>query len=114
MDCSLRSLYLIRSRVSWDVMWRQGTTIPESSKEFQWRRLMPTVHCSCCGRSKVDVSHMIAGPNVYLCERCVAQAARQLAPGRLAPGRLAPGRPAPDAVRCRFCHQRRATGEVTT
>jgi ClpX C4-type zinc finger protein len=70
---------------------------------------MPTVHCSCCGRSKVDVSHMIAGPNVYLCERCVAQAARQLAPGR-----LAPGRPAADAVRCRFCHQRRATGEVTT
>ena len=70
---------------------------------------MLTVHCSCCRRSKVDVSHMIAGPNVYLCERCVAQAARQLAPGR-----LAPGRPAPDAVRCRFCHQRRATGEVTT
>ena len=70
---------------------------------------MPTVHCSCCGRSKVNVSHMIAGPNVYLCERCVAQAARQLDPGS-----LAPGRPAPDAVRCRFCHQRRATGEVTT
>ena len=70
---------------------------------------MPTVHCSCCGRSKVDVSPMIAGPNVYLCEGCVAQAARQLAPRRLAPGRSAR-----DAVRCRFCHQRRATGEVTT
>ena len=65
---------------------------------------MPTVHCSCCGRSKVDVSHMISGPNVYLCERCVAQAAWQLAARR----------PAPDAVRCRFCHQRRATDEVTT
>ena len=70
---------------------------------------MPTVHCSCCGRSKVNVSHMIAGPNVYLCERCVAQAARQLAPRRLARHSLAP-----DAARCRFCHQRRATGEVTT
>ena len=69
---------------------------------------MPTVHCSSCGRSKVDVSHMIAGPNVYLCERCVAHAARQLATRRLAPLRLAP-----DALRCRFCHQRRATGEVT-
>jgi hypothetical protein len=65
---------------------------------------MRTVHCNCCGRSKVDVSHMIAGPNVYLCERCVAQAAWQLAARW----------PAPDAVPCRFCHQRRATGEVTT
>jgi len=65
---------------------------------------MPTVHCNCCGRSKVDVSHMIAGPNVYLCDRCVAQVAWQLAAGR----------PAPDALRCRFCHQLRATADVTT
>ncbi len=43
---------------------------------------MPTVHCSCCGRSKVDVSHMIAGPNVYLCDRCAAQPTWQLAARR--------------------------------
>jgi ATP-dependent protease Clp ATPase subunit len=73
---------------------------------------MPTVHCSCCGGSKVAVNHMIAGPNVYLCEPCVAQAGRQLAPRRLAPRRLS--RLAPEAIRCRFCHQLRATGEVTT
>ena len=65
---------------------------------------MPTVRCGCCGRSNVDVSHMIAGPNVRLCDRCVAQAAWQLAAGR----------PAPDALRCRFCHQLRATADVTT
>src|SRR4051812_25274030 len=72
---------------------------------------MLTVHCSSCGRSKTDVSHIIAGPNVYLCEPCVREAARQLAPRRLAPGRPASRR---DEERCRFCHQRRATGEVTT
>ena len=65
---------------------------------------MPTVRCSCCGRSKVDVSHIMAGPNVYLCERCVAQAGWQLAAGK----------PTPDAFRCRFCHQLRATADVTT
>ena len=67
------------------------------------------VRCNGCRRLKDEVTYMIAGPNVYLCEHCVAQAARQLAPRSLAPRRLAP-----DAVRCRFCYQRRATGEVTT
>ena len=70
---------------------------------------MPTVHCSCCGRSRVDVIRMIAGSNARLCDRCVAQAARQLAPRRLGPRSLAP-----DAVRCRFCDEHRVTGEVTT
>ena len=62
-----------------------------------------TVNCSACGRSKADVTHMAAGPDLYLCDRCIGQAARQLAPRR----------PAPDAVRCRFCRQLRAKAEVT-
>ena len=65
--------------------------------------LRRTVQCSGCGRSKVEVIHMVAGPNVYLCDRCVEQAAQQLAPRR----------PAPDAIRCRFCRQLRAQDEVT-
>src|SRR5262245_37188593 len=65
--------------------------------------LTRTVDCSACGRSKLEVTHMVAGPNVYICDRCVQQAARQLAPQR----------PAPDAVRCRFCHQPRAKDYVT-
>jgi ClpX C4-type zinc finger protein len=70
----------------------------------QASRVIRIVRCNGCRRLKDEVTYMIAGPNVYLCERCVAQAARQLAPRRLAT----------DGVRCRFCHQRRATGEVTT
>ena len=46
---------------------------------------------------------MVAGPNVYICDGCLEQAARQLAPRK----------PAPDAVRCRFCGQFRAKEEVT-
>ena len=65
---------------------------------------MRTVDCSACNRAKADVTHMIAGPHVYICDRCIAQATRQLAPHK----------PAPDAVRCRFCRQLRAKDAVTT
>jgi hypothetical protein len=32
--------------------------------------------CSFCGRSGLDAVHLVAGPNVYICERCVNQAGR--------------------------------------
>jgi len=32
--------------------------------------------CSFCGRSKDDVAKLIAGPGVYICERCVGLAHR--------------------------------------
>ena len=28
--------------------------------------------CSFCGRPEADVEKLIAGPNVYICDRCVA------------------------------------------
>ncbi len=33
------------------------------------------VHCSFCGRSSNEVSSMVAGPDVYICDRCVDDAA---------------------------------------
>jgi hypothetical protein len=32
--------------------------------------------CSFCGLSGLDAVHLVAGPNVYICERCVDQASR--------------------------------------
>lgn len=32
------------------------------------------VHCSFCGRSSNEVSSMVAGPEVYICDRCVDDA----------------------------------------
>jgi hypothetical protein len=32
--------------------------------------------CSFCGRSGIDVDHLVAGPGVFICERCVADASR--------------------------------------
>lgn len=65
--------------------------------------LARTVNCSACNRARAEVAQMVSGPHVYICDRCIAQATRQLAPHK----------PAPDAVRCRFCRQLRAKDAVT-
>ena len=61
------------------------------------------VTCSACGRMKAEVTQMIAGPHVYLCDGCVEQAARQLSLRQ----------PPPEGVRCRFCRQLRAQVALT-
>ena len=32
--------------------------------------------CSFCGKSAAEVSKLVAGPNVYICDACVATATR--------------------------------------
>ena len=32
------------------------------------------VNCSFCGRSSLEVNSMVAGPEVYVCDRCVEDA----------------------------------------
>ncbi|MEX0890258.1 MAG: ATP-dependent Clp protease ATP-binding subunit ClpX [Balneolaceae bacterium] len=39
------------------------------------RKSEDLVHCSFCGRSSNEVSSMVAGPEVYICDRCVDDAA---------------------------------------
>jgi len=82
----------------------------------QASRVIRIVRCNGCGRLKDEVTYMIAGPHVYMCDRCVAQAARQLTPRRpLTPRQpLTPGQPQVDAVRCRFCHLLRSKDEATS
>ena len=76
----------------------------------QASRVIRIVRCNGCSRLKDEVTHMIAGTHVYMCDHCVAQAARQLTPRRP----LTPGRPPVDAVRCRFCRQLRSKDEATS
>jgi formylmethanofuran dehydrogenase subunit E len=76
----------------------------------QASRVIRIVRCNGCGRLKDEVTHMIAGTHVYMCGRCVAQAARQLTPRRP----LTPSRPPVDAARCRFCRQLRSKDEATS
>ena len=78
--------------------------MPEGSGVIQ------IVRCNGCRRLKDEVTYMIAGPHVYMCDRCVAQAARQLTTRRP----LTPGRPRVDSVRCRICRQLRSKDEATS
>lgn len=32
--------------------------------------------CSFCGKSEADVAKLVAGPRVYICDQCAAQAIR--------------------------------------
>jgi hypothetical protein len=68
------------------------------------------VRCNGCGRLKDEVTYMIAGPHVHMCDRCVTQAARPLTARRP----LTPRRPPVDAVRCRVCRQLRSKDEATS
>ena len=44
---------------------------------FRLRRL----RCSFCGRKDEEVSKLVAGPRVYICDECVAAASRLMEGG---------------------------------
>lgn len=35
-------------------------------------RERPVIHCSFCGKSQNEVAVIIAGPTVFICDKCVA------------------------------------------
>jgi hypothetical protein len=65
--------------------------------------------CSFCGRSGLDVAHLVAGPGVFICEHCTEGASRLLGPGDVGDptGRLKAG-PTDQAARCSFCGKGRS------
>jgi hypothetical protein len=83
----------------------------------RWRRRAqrlpgPAGPCSFCGRPQQETAQLIAGPRVFICERCVARATR-LSAGAAVEGQAAvpmvleaPG----SEVKCSFCGKE--TGQV--
>ena len=65
--------------------------------------------CSFCGRSGYDVAHLVAGPGVYICERCVEAAGHVGGPGERQAGAslTAVSADHPSSV-CSFCGKKRA------
>ncbi len=37
---------------------------------------LKTLKCSFCGKDSTQVSKLVAGPRVYICDACVAEASR--------------------------------------
>ncbi|HET9369169.1 MAG TPA: ClpX C4-type zinc finger protein [Vicinamibacterales bacterium] len=74
-----------------------------------WRRRgMPAdAVCTWCGRPPADVDKLVAGPRVYICDRCVA-AATTAAAGRATAGFVR--RRGTPLRRCSFCRRRASHG----
>lgn len=76
-----------------------------------WRSRNATLDavCTFCQRPPSEVAKLIAGPNVYICDSCIAIAQQQMsASGRsAAPGQFALVKPGAKTA-CSFCKKRRA------
>jgi hypothetical protein len=66
--------------------------------------------CTFCGRPPGEVAKLIAGPNVYICDACVAGAEAVLEPGATTATRGGTPLAAAQSLtaRCSFCGKRRA------
>jgi len=79
----------------------------------RWRKAAKTPRpgpCSFCGRTAEQVKALIAGPGVYICDRCIPVASQTIATGE--PGGPPTAAIEPVAVedmteKCSFCGKRR-------
>jgi hypothetical protein len=72
---------------------------------WRTRNIRPDAVCTWCERPPSEVSKLIAGPNVFICDSCV-ESAERTASGRAAAGRFAQMKKRSVAMRCAFCGKR--------
>jgi ClpX C4-type zinc finger protein len=72
-----------------------------------WRSRTPRadMFCTWCGRPSDDVEKLIAGPHVYICDACVAAAARAAADEAI-PGSVFQPSARNGKLNCSFCGKR--------
>jgi hypothetical protein len=73
--------------------------------DWRHRRTTTDLACSFCGTAKADVTRLIAGPAVFICDGCVELARQVIADSRSVDGprtRLDPV-PSASALTCSFC-----------
>jgi len=75
------------------------------SRVWRGRTVRPDMTCSFCSLPPGEVAKLIAGPDVYICDSCIAlaeQALRTRKPVAAKGASIAPVEP-PKRVRCSFC-----------
>lgn len=75
---------------------------------WRLRNIRPDAVCTWCDRPPSEVSKLIAGPHVYICDVCVGAAEKAATGGRAATGRFAQLTKRRVASRCAFCGRRAA------
>jgi hypothetical protein len=80
-------------------------------RSWRTRRSSPDAVCTWCERPPSEVAKLVAGPNVYICDACVAAAGRvERGTGKGATTlRIAK---AGSRERCTFCHKRPSDGRA--
>ncbi len=82
-----------------------GITYDQIRSRVSWA----AIDCSFCGRSGLEVAHLVAGPGVYICEHCVEEAGAATSPlatrQHAAPAMRLISKDDPDAA-CTFCGKR--------
>lgn len=73
-----------------------------------WKPRTPDMICTFCGRPPSEVSKLLRGPNVYICDACVALAERALAGISSGPSGDALTIASSGKVPCSFCGKRRS------
>ena len=73
------------------------------SRVWRSRRIGPEAVCTWCGRPPAEVDKLIAGPRVYICDRCLAAAERTARSRASSPFTHAETR---GAAKCSFCRKR--------
>ncbi len=79
-----------------------------------WRRVWrartvrPDAICTWCGRPPSEVARLIAGPHVFICDRCVTSA-EMAAGNRPTSGPFAGPQSASAPGKCAFCGKRRSS-----
>ncbi len=54
------------------IRFEEGPTVSKEQQEGPTEQQEgPTLHCSFCGKSQHEVSKLIAGPTVFICDECV-------------------------------------------
>ncbi len=81
-------------------------------------RLPPDLACSFCGRPQRKTRKLIAGPGIYICEKCVDAAEAVIRTGQATETALGPLQSVPGNMtqrRCGFCgkHRLQVTGLAT-
>jgi hypothetical protein len=80
------------------------------SRAWRTRKPTPDMVCTFCGRPPGEVKKLVAGPEVYVCDGCIARARKTLA-DRAPSGAPQLTRAAERArVTCSFCGKARAAG----
>jgi hypothetical protein len=73
-------------------------------------RLPPLLSCSFCGRPQRKARKVVAGPGIYICEKCVTTAEAVIRSGQTVETPLGHLQSVPDSMtqsRCGFCGKRR-------